>query len=118
LPTILRRINQKRNLLEHEYRNPEKEQVQDAFDVATLLLAYTDKFLFYALVDCELYFEAEANPHLEVELRYKENKIVFSTPVWSKEGKRVGSVTKEVVADSKEYLTYLKWFVNLYECRL
>lgn len=118
LPAILKRINQKRNLLEHEYKNPEKEKVQDAIDVATLFLAYTDKFLFDALVYCDLYFTKEPEPSLNVELRYKENKLVLSTPLWGKDGKRVESVTKEVIASSEQYFSYLKWFVGLYEYRL
>ena len=35
-PRILKRINQKRNLLEHEYKIPAKEDVEDALDVAVL----------------------------------------------------------------------------------
>ncbi len=44
-PRILGKINQKRNFLEHEYRKPTKEEVEDALDVAALFLAYTQKFL-------------------------------------------------------------------------
>lgn len=44
-PRILERINKQRNLLEHKYELPSKNRIQDAFDVATLFLAYTERFL-------------------------------------------------------------------------
>jgi len=43
-PRILTKINQQRNLLEHEYINPSPENVDDALDVAILFLGYTDIF--------------------------------------------------------------------------
>jgi hypothetical protein len=39
-PRILKKINEKRNLLEHEYKKPTQEQVEDALDVATLFIHY------------------------------------------------------------------------------
>jgi hypothetical protein len=41
-PRILKKINQKRNELEHRYLEPTQDDVDDALDVATLFLAYTD----------------------------------------------------------------------------
>jgi hypothetical protein len=40
-PSILKRINKKRNELEHRYVKPTKEEVDDGLDVAKLFLAYT-----------------------------------------------------------------------------
>lgn len=40
-PRILKKINKKRNELEHRYVKPTKADVDDALDVATLFLAYT-----------------------------------------------------------------------------
>jgi hypothetical protein len=40
-PDILRKINKKRNELEHRYVKPTKEEVNDGRDVAKLFLAYT-----------------------------------------------------------------------------
>jgi hypothetical protein len=58
-PRILTKINKKRNLLEHEYKNPSEEEVEDALDVATLFVAYTNKYLFRANTGFELYIEGE-----------------------------------------------------------
>jgi hypothetical protein len=42
-PRILKKINRKRNELEHQYIEPTKDDVEDALDVATLFLAYTER---------------------------------------------------------------------------
>jgi len=117
-PSILRKINQKRNLLEHEYRKPEAEQVEDALDVATLFVTYTNRFLYNALIECEL-FDQDRND-LTVRLSYEQNRIVLSGREWSEsdaDGPAITKVLKEVTADSEEYLDYLGWFISLYELR-
>ncbi|HEX8635901.1 MAG TPA: hypothetical protein VF703_17255 [Pyrinomonadaceae bacterium] len=44
-PRILRKVINKRNYLEHEYKSPEKEEVEDAIDVATLFIEASDRTL-------------------------------------------------------------------------
>jgi len=44
-PNILRKINKKRNELEHRYVKPTKEDVEDGRDVAKLFLAYTSQMV-------------------------------------------------------------------------
>ncbi|MGD0458252.1 MAG: hypothetical protein ABSC21_10975 [Terriglobia bacterium] len=41
-PRILHHVNQLRNLLEHEFAPPSKQQVEDALDVATLFISYAE----------------------------------------------------------------------------
>ncbi len=41
-PRILRRLNQLRNNLEHEFDPPSREQVEDALDIATLFISYAE----------------------------------------------------------------------------
>ncbi len=41
---ILEKINSTRNLLEHEFKKPERDKVEDAWDIAALFLAYSSKF--------------------------------------------------------------------------
>lgn len=55
-PSILKRINKKRNELEHRYVKPTKEDVDDGRDVAKLFLAYTsglvaEPLTFFGTVD-------------------------------------------------------------------
>ena len=55
-PTLLTKINLYRNRTEHKYEIPAAERVKDFYDVATLFLGYTDKFL-RAEMDSEIIFE-------------------------------------------------------------
>ena len=55
-PSILKKINKKRNELEHRYVKPTKEDVDDGRDVAKLFLAYTSRLVvepltFFGIVD-------------------------------------------------------------------
>jgi len=114
-PRILRKINQKRNLLEHEYTKPEAGQVEDAFDVANLFILYTDKFISNALLECDL-FDKDRND-LSAKLLYEQNKIILSCREWENKGDVTHKVLKEVNASSEEYLDYLSWFISLYTLR-
>ena len=44
-PRILNKVNQIRNLMEHEYANPDGETVIDMLDVVSLFIAYTDTIM-------------------------------------------------------------------------
>ena len=114
-PRILDKINKKRNLLEHDYKNPKKEDVEDALDVATLFIAYTEKFLFSAITECSPASDIEYS-HLEVKLNYKEGEIVFYE-LESKNNKLIQNIKKKVSSDSDEYIAYLKWFIGLYKLK-
>ena len=110
-PRILKRINKKRNLLEHQYIQPEISDVEDALDVATLFIAYTDRFIKNrALGSCRL-FHARGDG-FEFSLEYKQEKIVLSDIV--ENDKKIG-VRKEVNANDAEYCDYLKMFLSLYK---
>ena len=45
-PRILRKINKIRNLLEHQYNLPNKDDVEDAIDIAVLFIEYSNKFIY------------------------------------------------------------------------
>ena len=45
-PRILGKINKIRNLLEHEYKLPNRGEVEDAIDIASLFLEYTKNFIY------------------------------------------------------------------------
>lgn len=53
-PRILRKINKIRNLLEHQYNLPNKDDVEDAIDIAVLFIEYSNKFIYQHrdYVDC------------------------------------------------------------------
>jgi len=114
-PRILDRINKKRNLLEHEYRNSIKEEVEDAFDIATLFIACTEKFLLNAIIYFEIYHDVKKD-RIQVELNYKKSEITFSeTEV--KNNDVITIMRKKIKFDSGEYIDYLKIFISLYKLK-
>jgi len=82
-PRILGRINRQRNLLEHEYTNPSKENIEDALDVTILFLGYTDSFMQNIV---EINFEDEytctidrENDRFEVEIKGEKKVVNFDS---------------------------------------
>ena len=65
-PDILRKINKKRNELEHRYVKPTKEEVDDGRDVAKLFLAYTSELVAHPVTS----FGKEGD--YEIKLNRKE----------------------------------------------
>jgi len=116
-PRILKKINQKRNLLEHQYIKPKKSEVDDALDVATLFIAYTEKFLIKALIECEP-VDDKTGDSFKIIFDYKNGKLDFGVTMYDKQERYKGiKKAKSVTSDSKEYMEYLKWFINLYKLR-
>ncbi|MGB9938596.1 hypothetical protein [Methanosarcina sp.] len=124
-PKILNKINKKRNLLEHEYKNPIEEEVEDALDVAELFVEYTDKYLSPALVHCELldrelrgetYDEVlDLNmgvQYVNIKLDWKNCKLILTHS--QRINSKVERITAEIKADQIEYEEYLKFYLNLY----
>jgi hypothetical protein len=111
-PRILKRINQKRNLLEHEYISPAEDDVEDALDVANLFIAYTDKFIQRALLECQPYND-KIKDVFEFCLDYKKRSLRLSTDI-EKKGK-TREIKKNVRAEDSEYFDYLKLFLSLYK---
>lgn len=105
-PRILRKINQKRNLLEHEYILPNKNDVEDALDVATLFIAYTERYLWNATTEIELYHDTKEE-QLKIKLDYKNNMIIINETTRPRD--------KKINANSEEYVDYLRWYIDLYK---
>ncbi len=124
-PRILNKINNKRNLLEHEYKNPSKEEVEDALDVAELFIYCTDKYLFPAYIEFELFDDKklwEEDPaglqgvklqYVTISLDWRNCRLIFDLPVKGIDG-LYGHIIEELTADQKEYDEYLKFYLNLY----
>ena len=68
-PKILKKINKKRNELEHQYVKPNEGDVNDALDVATLFLAYTDELVNNSIVSYGV------RDDFVIELRVKEGLV-------------------------------------------
>jgi hypothetical protein len=83
-PRIVNKVVKARNYLEHEYKKPEKEQVEDAVDIATLFVISLDKalrnfwdsFIISTVVDRVL---DEGHPFCDkwITVRYDEEKFDY-----------------------------------------
>jgi len=74
-PYILGRINSFRNLLEHEFRKPDRSEVETAYDVATLLFSATFRFTrrFYDFLDISLEYEGQP---IALEIQIHEDRTI------------------------------------------
>ena len=105
-PNILKKINRVRNLLEHEYKYPSKEKVEDAIDVTELFLSATERMINrevdHVFIEVStnrgLIETRERNTRLDVlNLYYDSKKHLFKIELgWSsliviKKGKIVSS---------------------------
>lgn len=111
-PRILNKINKKRNLLEHEYKNPTEEEVEDALDVAELFISYTNKYLIRAIRDFYLIGE---DLNCDLILDWDNCKIVFEHRVYIDDTYSGKKVSEELTADQKDYDECLKLYLKLYE---
>jgi hypothetical protein len=112
-PRILNKINKKRNLLEHEYKNPNKEEVEDALDVAQLFVAYTNKYLFPALKEYTLWSKKEG--HVTITLDWENCKFISTYPTYVDNEFKENITEDLVVADQKDYDEYLKFYLTIYK---
>jgi len=111
-PRILKKINRKRNVLEHEYRNPLTAEVEDAVDVAILFMEYTEKFLVNALYDCEVVKDNDTEGYFGIKMDYELHQI--SLYYYMDENTIPREATKIIKPGSAEYNEYLKFFISLY----
>jgi uncharacterized protein YutE (UPF0331/DUF86 family) len=72
-PKILRKVNKIRNLLEHQYKVPNKGEVEDAIDVALLFLEATRKYIYYFIDECGLYDEER---RISMEFNDKREMVI------------------------------------------
>lgn len=109
LPRILEKINKKRNLLEHEYKSPEVEEVEDALDVAMLFIVYTQKFTHGFINEIGIYGNECGSFTMSIN---KERESILITTDELKEDELVKNEKNIIAVSSEEYKDYLKLFIR------
>ena len=71
-PRILTKINRIRNLLEHQYQIPKRQEVLEAYDVAILFLAYSKNFL-KKFIDYATFYTDD--PQVYVKFKFQKNRV-------------------------------------------
>ena len=80
-PNILKKINWKRNELEHDFKKPKCEEVMDYFDIASLFLALTKTVLntiireYYIVTKQSISDVYGDYPNLGIKLNYEKDLI-------------------------------------------
>lgn len=88
-PRILKKINRKRNELEHQYIEPTRDEVEDALDVAILFLAYTERFVTKSTKSYGYRNDFEIKLEIEkgiVELTDKKKKVTQKAKIDNDDG--------------------------------
>jgi len=114
-PRILSKINKTRNLMEHEFVNPNSEQVEDFIDVVSLFLAATDNYVYTFFSQKDLWFDHNMNRNLDslsVVVNYEESKIEFNFIGYDKETEGEKGVY-ELVPDDPAYTRALRGYLKI-----
>lgn len=100
-PRILSKINKMRNKLEHDFKIPSHEEVEDALDIAHLFILYTDIFTqkTFSTLDFEVNNSNDNGfPWLSLNLYMDEGMFLLKL-IKGKED----SVTSEISVNDKEF---------------
>jgi hypothetical protein len=106
-PNILKKINKKRNELEHEFKKPTREDVVDFLDVAELFLGFTDQFLNKTYDEFDIVTE-EDYPLLFLNL-ISEKGLIEMCFEENEQTKEEASIS---VDDEENYITILRHLVK------
>jgi hypothetical protein len=102
-PYILSKINSMRNLLEHEFKKPDRKDVEVAYDIAVLLYFATTRFTKNFLDDLVLTTEDEKEAlHIDVKRKNRTMKVSYG-------GQELSFTWKKNPED------YKKWLYVLYQ---
>lgn len=109
-PEFLRKINNMRNLLEHEYNIPSREDVEDALDFVALFIEYTQKFLDNILKYCQIVLKSgKESPKIGFDRKNKKF-ILFEYVLTGNNLEE--KVLKEFGIDTPEFDIILKFFAH------
>jgi hypothetical protein len=114
-PRILRKINKKRNLLEHEFKRPKREDVEDALDVASLFIAYSDGFVRAIAEEVQIEGDYEPPDHVCLAILFKPTEGIFRLLLLRGENDPVIMVEeeREVRHSEKEYDIILRYYLKV-----
>jgi hypothetical protein len=107
-PTVLRKINSVRNLMEHEFISPQQEQVSDFIDIVALFLASTEKYLYDFPDDCQIENDTLGDYWLDIDFKRDKNyihvRVIFEDRSIKVEELRIDADTCLYSKFLKEYL--------------
>jgi hypothetical protein len=109
-PRILKKINQKRNKLEHEFQYPSKDDVEDALDVATMFIHYTEKYVEATYNDTELTMHSHEEIQPLLNVKFDVKKGVFKIQLYNTNPVEIKCRIK--VDDRANFIAFLKYWAK------
>lgn len=107
-PRILGKINTIRNLLEHEYKIPNKAGVEDAIDVAILFLESTKNFIHNFVDDFNCY-----DKHNHVSIGFiKHTELKISIVSWKEKGSPIAENKFTVTYKDSTFRDWLRFLIE------
>jgi hypothetical protein len=108
-PRVLTKLNRTRNLIEHEFHCPTREQVEDFVDVVALFNESTKIYLNHLPNDAQIASDADDDePHFDFAFHRNDAKIVLG---------RSGTELSAADPNYKRFVVaYAKMVRRLYEC--
>ncbi len=76
-PKILRKINKNRSLLEHDFKKPKREEIEDSLDAVTLFVAYVKRLSDKLISDIEVIPNDEKKDRRWLKIMFNYMKGTF-----------------------------------------
>ena len=103
-PRILAKINKIRNLLEHQYQIPKKNDIEEAYDVAILFLAYTKRFITSFVEDGHFYLDGEESKNYSIHFEFRKDSLEI----------QLDDVKRDIKATNAVFDEWVKLLVAIY----
>ncbi len=113
-PRILGKINKRRNLLEHEFKQPSKTEVEDFLDVAGLFVAYTSGFMQNLVNDGIIHkIHKKDSRSLHVCFNPLQGSFVIELLIEQPDLTEVLEERIKLRCDDPDYLKFLKYYLKI-----
>lgn len=119
-PRILKKINDKRNLMEHEFIKPTKEDVEDALDIATLFIHYTEDLATTYIYEIECYrlkdpsqYDSEIVDYFTLQYDYKQGIFRNVAKEFDNEKNIKYNIHEEIDRKDSRYKKLLSLYIYL-----
>jgi len=114
-PRILQKIIKNRNLLEHEFKKPTRDQTEDFLDIAVLFIHYSEKF-FSLNTDLGIAptdLDEEESERINLNLDPSKGFIEANYIPKQKENPPIKYSKLEITPKDKEFIYFLKMYISL-----
>jgi uncharacterized protein YutE (UPF0331/DUF86 family) len=103
-PRILSKINKIRNLLEHQYQIPQKNDIEEAYDVAILFLAYTKRFITDFISFGHFSLDGKESKNYDIRFEFRKDSLEI----------QLDNIKRDIKATNAVFDEWVKLLVAIY----